>query len=258
MRIGRWIVLGLGAAAAFLFWRSQQARDKVTQTFDSAQNQWQQANTASTPGSTRDISRQPGASPTPPATTTRLSQTNPDAGVSTGGSATLASDESSFAQPVVRPLDQQSPSAQAGEPTSSRSEQHDATVDNVIASAHQPESTEVSESSAQTSAPASAAAQSMSASDMTVVPGDDPDAGQLMADGDDRTITDRIRSRLGQELDHKYWGHLNINTQAMGEVYLRGYVVSDELRSRIEQLVAETEGVQSVVNELNIEEQSAA
>lgn len=214
------LLLAVGAAAAVVFWRSQQARDTATQAFDTVKDRLPQANTAATPGTSGHASNPS----TPPATTTRLSQTNPDAGVSMSGNATLASDESSAAQPVLRARDEHgNDESQADMPDSSLAEQR---------------------------------ASSAPASDMQVVPGDDPDAGQLMADGDDRTITDRIRSRLGQELDHKGWGHLNINTQAIGEVYLRGYVVSEELRSQIAQIVGETEGVQSVVNELNVEEQA--
>lgn len=301
-KFGTLLLLALGAVIA-LVWRNQQARNKATALFDAASSRLQDASAALPTGSQSASSgsaKQPQRST--PATTTMLSQTAPDAGVSMSGStatdtavntassaaadhsagavrgtaATLASDESSFAQPVVRALDEQDDSSQADDSTSSQADEHYATVENVIESSHQPDSMEVSESDEQMhSAADEAAAQRVSpqsdseitttasqparANDtQSVTMGNDPDAGQLMADGEDRTITDRIRSRLGQELDHKEWGHLNINTQSIGDVYLRGYVASEELRSRIEQLVSETEGVQSVVNELNVEEQNEA
>ena len=305
------MLLSLGAGAVAL-WRSQQARDKALQVFDTAKDRFQDVS-ASLPiggeSSQTTGSDQPQRSGQ--ATTTMLSQTNPDAGVSMshdgGAVSTPAQDSSSYTTPSsasgdARPVDYSLPdaasqssdtarsreaaTAQARDEMSSESseerdgsladipadslvEQSNATASELVESSHQPDSMEVSESAEQThmsedvvaaqrpEEPVAATPPQPASADnaSTFRPADDPDAGQLDADGEDRTITDRVRTRLGQELEHAEWGHVNINTQAFGVVYLRGYVESDELRSRIEQIARDTEGVESVVNELNVEQQ---
>jgi hypothetical protein len=299
--ITRFMLFSLGAGAVLL-WRSRQARDRASQALQSAKDRLQDASLP-LPNMSRTAAGTGQPQRSVPTTTTTLSQTRPDAGVSMSGGATepassaarpvdysvpdttalsersaaaeadttLASDEESIAQPVLHPLDdEQRASSMADIPAGSLAEQSRATADELVHSSHQPDSMEVSESSEQTHTaadvtaaqrlpePPGAAAPPQPASASMFRPADDPDAGQLDADGEDRTITDRVRSRLGQELDHAEWGHININTQAFGEVYLRGYVSSDELRSRIEQIVSGTEGVESVVNELHVEEQREA
>jgi osmotically-inducible protein OsmY len=263
------MLLSLGAGAVAL-WRSQQARDKASQAFDMAKERLQDVS-ASLPSGEQDTQTAHGGQPqrSMPVTTTMLSQTAPDAGVSMShGSttSTTSSTSSSAASPAP------TSGAMADIPADSLAEQSRATASELVQSSHQPDSMEVSGSSEQThTAEEAAAAQSVAppsaaappqppgaGNTSTFTPANDPDAGQLDADGEDRTITDRIRTRLGQELEHAEWGHVNINTQALGAVYLRGYVASDELRSRIEQIASETEGVESVVNELNVEAQRQA
>jgi hypothetical protein len=81
-------------------------------------------------------------------------------------------------------------------------------------------------------------------------PGDTP--GVLDLDGDNLTITQRVRSNLGHEFalaGH----HININTQARGTVYLRGTVATEEQRRIAETVARNTEGVSLVVNELQLE-----
>jgi hypothetical protein len=81
-------------------------------------------------------------------------------------------------------------------------------------------------------------------------PGDIP--GVLDLDGDNLTITQRVRTNLGHELalaGH----HININTQARGIVYLRGTVEGEEQRRIAETVARNTEGVSAVVNELQVE-----
>lgn len=88
-----------------------------------------------------------------------------------------------------------------------------------------------------------------------LAPLEDPDAGQLESFGDDQIISDRVRTRLGRLLREDELPRININTQENGVVYLRGTVRSPEQRERIQQTVEETEGVQSVVNEIQIEQE---
>jgi hypothetical protein len=83
--------------------------------------------------------------------------------------------------------------------------------------------------------------------------GDNPDAGALEADGDDRITTDRVRANLGRELQAEHLARLNINTQGGGVVFLRGQVRSEEQRNRILDIVGATEGVGDIVDELRIE-----
>jgi hypothetical protein len=82
--------------------------------------------------------------------------------------------------------------------------------------------------------------------------GDNPDAGALEADGDDRITTDRVRANLGRELQADHLARLNINTQGGGVVFLRGQVHSEEQRARILEIVGDTEGVGDIVDELRI------
>jgi len=296
--ITKLMLLSLGAGAVAL-WRSQQARDKASQAFDMAKERLQDVS-ASLPIGGQDTSttHEGPSQRSTPATTTMLSQTAPDAGVSMSHAGatpgmdsearslhaqqsastdaetdtTLASGENSIAQPVFHSIDAHDRDSSPSDTAESPAEQSRATASELVQSSHQPDSMEVSESSEQThTAEEAAAAQSVAppsaaappqpsgaGNTSTFTPVNDPDAGQLDADGEDRTITDRIRTRLGQELEHAEWGHVNINTQALGAVYLRGYVTSDELRRRIEQIASETEGVESVVNELNVEAQRQA
>lgn len=307
--ITKLMLLSLGAGAVAV-WRSQQARNKASQVFDTAKDRFQDVSTSLPIGGQHRQTTTGGQSQgSTPATTTMLSQTTSDAGVgasragaadtassSSGGATlgkdsearslaaqqsastetatdtTLASGENSIAQPVFHAIDEHDRDGSLADiPADSLAEQSRTTASELVESSHQPDSMEVSESSEQThtaedeiaaqsvAPPAAAVPPQPASADnaSTFRPANDPDAGQLDADGEDRTITDRIRTRLGQELEHAEWGHVNINTQALGAVYLRGYVASDELRSRIEQIVSETEGVESVVNELNIEGQNA-
>ncbi len=295
----KFMLFSLGAGAVAL-WRSQQARDKALQAFDTAKDRFQDVS-ASLPigGQGTQPTHEGHPQRSTPATTTMLNQTSSDTGVSmsdsvaarttsshpmgatpdkdsearsleaqraasteTAADTALASGEDSIAQPVFHEID--------AHDRDSLTEQSRATANELVESSHQPDSMEVSESSEQThTAKDEAAAPRLAGPSATTPPqpasasnaasfrpANDPDAGQLDADGEDRTISDRIRSRLGQELDHAEWGHLNINTQGIGVVYLRGYVASDELRSRIEQIASEAEGVESVVNELNVGKQS--
>lgn len=264
--VTRLMLLLLGAGAVAL-WRSQQARDKASQAFDMAKERFQDVS-ASLPIGGQDTQPTHGGQPqrSTPVTTTMLSQTNPDAGVSMSQGSTT-----NTTSPTLSSATTPAPASggMADIPADSLAEQSRATADELVQSSHQPDSMEVSESAEQThTAEDEIAAQSVAppsaaeppqppgaGNESTFRPANDPDAGQLDADGDDRTITDRIRTRLGQELDHAAWAHVNINTQALGAVYLRGYVASDELRSRIEQIASETEGVESVVNEVHVEEQ---
>lgn len=91
-----------------------------------------------------------------------------------------------------------------------------------------------------------------------LAPRNDPDAGQLEEFGDDRIITDRVNTRLGRELIMDDLPRLNINTQQNGVVYLRGTVPTAEQRHRIQAIVEATEGVQSVVNEIQVEQEHGA
>ncbi len=86
-----------------------------------------------------------------------------------------------------------------------------------------------------------------------LAPREDPDAGELERFGDDRIVSDRVSTRLGRELNMHELPRLNINTQQNGVVYLRGTVLTAEQRDRIQEIVESTEGVQSVVNEIQIE-----
>lgn len=88
-----------------------------------------------------------------------------------------------------------------------------------------------------------------------LAPREDPDAGQLERFGDDQIISDRVSTRLGRLLREDELPRININTQQNGVVYLRGTVRSPEQRERIQQTVEETEGVESVVNEIQIEQE---
>jgi len=88
-----------------------------------------------------------------------------------------------------------------------------------------------------------------------MAPRDDPDAGQLESSGDDAIISDRVSTRLGRTLQEESLPRVNINTQQNGVVYLRGIVRSPEQRERLQRIVEETEGVQSVVNEIQIEQE---
>jgi hypothetical protein len=81
-------------------------------------------------------------------------------------------------------------------------------------------------------------------------PGDSP--GVLDLDGDNLTITQRVRSNLGHE-PALAGQHININTQARGTVYLRGTVTAEEQRRAAETRARNTEGVSLVVNELQVE-----
>lgn len=83
----------------------------------------------------------------------------------------------------------------------------------------------------------------------------DPDAGQLENDGEDRTITDRIRSSIGREPELASLPKININTQANGVVYLRGTVPDMEKRDLVQLAAEMTDGVTQVVNELEVESQ---
>lgn len=80
----------------------------------------------------------------------------------------------------------------------------------------------------------------------------DPDAGQLDAYGDDETTNDRVLSRIGRYLQAEGLGRLNVNTQAGGVVFLRGEVRSQAQIDAIWSIVAETDGVGDIVNELQI------
>lgn len=86
-----------------------------------------------------------------------------------------------------------------------------------------------------------------------LVPEDIDVAGVLKLDGDNLTITDRVRSNMGREVMLADLPRLNINTQEEGIVYLRGYVFNEDQRSMAELVAATTEGVSGVVNELLIE-----
>lgn len=88
-----------------------------------------------------------------------------------------------------------------------------------------------------------------------MAPRNDPDAGQLESFGDDELISDRVSTRLGRALHEEALPRININTQQNGMVYLRGIVRSPEQRERLQQIVEETEGVQSVVNDIQIEQE---
>ena len=88
-----------------------------------------------------------------------------------------------------------------------------------------------------------------------LAPRNDPDAGQLESFGDDQIISDRVSTRLGRALHAEELPRININTQQNGVVYLRGLVRSPEQRERLQRIVEETEGVQSVVNEIQIEQE---
>lgn len=88
-----------------------------------------------------------------------------------------------------------------------------------------------------------------------MAPRDDPDAGQLESSGDDAIISDRVSTRLGRALQEESLPRVNINTQQNGVVYLRGTARSPEQRERLQRIVEETEGVQSVVNEIQIEQE---
>ncbi|HEU4323587.1 MAG TPA: BON domain-containing protein [Roseiflexaceae bacterium] len=91
-----------------------------------------------------------------------------------------------------------------------------------------------------------------------LAPRADPDAGELEHFGNDQIISDRVSTRLGRELNMHDLPRLNINTQQNGVVYLRGTVLTAEQRDRIQEIVESTEGVQSVVNEIQIEQERGA
>ncbi|GAB4203233.1 MAG: hypothetical protein OHK0022_27190 [Roseiflexaceae bacterium] len=90
-----------------------------------------------------------------------------------------------------------------------------------------------------------------------LAPHEDPDSGELEHFGNDQIVSDRVSTRLGRELNMHDLPRLNINTQQNGVVYLRGMVFSTEQRDRIQEIVEATEGVQSVVNEIQIEQERA-
>jgi type IV secretory pathway VirB10-like protein len=86
-----------------------------------------------------------------------------------------------------------------------------------------------------------------------IVPTDEDVAGELNLAGDDLTITDRVRTNLGRESLLDGLPHLNVNTQEGGVVYLRGIVQTAEQREAAETVALLIEGVNQVVNEIELE-----
>ncbi len=66
----------------------------------------------------------------------------------------------------------------------------------------------------------------LSAQDLA--PRDNPEPWLLDAYGDDETISDKVCTALGRELQADHLRYLNVNTQQGGVVYLRGPVHSEE------------------------------
>jgi osmotically-inducible protein OsmY len=71
------------------------------------------------------------------------------------------------------------------------------------------------------------------------------------------TITDRVRTELGEDQTLRHLPRINVNTEPGGVVYLRGPVPSEKEREQAEKIARKQRGVTEVVNEIHIEGESA-
>lgn len=70
---------------------------------------------------------------------------------------------------------------------------------------------------------------------------------------DPETITDRVRTELGENQMLRHLPRINVNTEPDGIVYLRGTVPGDGERELAERIARRQRGVQRVVNELQVQ-----
>ena len=67
------------------------------------------------------------------------------------------------------------------------------------------------------------------------------------------TITDRVRTELGEDQSLRHLPRINVNTEPGGIVYLRGPVPSERERELAEQIARRQRGVSEVINEIHVE-----
>lgn len=73
------------------------------------------------------------------------------------------------------------------------------------------------------------------------------------ADIDPETITDRVRTELGEDQTLRHLPRINVNTEPGGIVYLRGTVPGETERLLAEEIARRQRGVSAVINELQVE-----
>ncbi len=73
------------------------------------------------------------------------------------------------------------------------------------------------------------------------------------SDIDPETVTDRVRTELGENQSLRHLPRINVNTEPGGIVYLRGTVPGEGERELAERIARKQRGVSEVINELQME-----
>ncbi len=77
--------------------------------------------------------------------------------------------------------------------------------------------------------------------------------GSTDADMEPETITDRVRTEIGENESLRHLPRINVNTEPGGVVYLRGVLPGEKERELAEKIARKQRGVSEVVNEINVE-----
>ncbi len=73
------------------------------------------------------------------------------------------------------------------------------------------------------------------------------------ADMEPETITDRVRTEIGENPTLRHLPRVNVNTEPGGVVYLRGVLPGSQERELAEKIARKQRGVSEVINEINVE-----
>ncbi len=77
--------------------------------------------------------------------------------------------------------------------------------------------------------------------------------GSTDADVAPETITDRVRTEIGENPTLRHLPRVNVNTEPGGVVYLRGVLPGSQERELAEKIARKQRGVSEVINEINVE-----